>query len=182
MFRGHVELVVFGVLQHQILFVFVALAHSGGARESGHAVVDVHHVAAGNQVRQGRDLVARLGGLAPAVAALFDGAKQFGIGQQNKGSGAIRLTVASVGIQSPAFPKSPLHQVDSSPLRSLVYAGSYRRGDPFLLQYFSQTASMLGNRYYCLALGGVPLGIIGQLLQPAVVRDCRLKQRVLGFA
>ena len=47
---GHVELVLLGVLQDQVLLVLLGFANLGGPSKAGYAVVNVDHVAARDQV------------------------------------------------------------------------------------------------------------------------------------
>ena len=71
--RGHVEPIVVGVLQHQVLFLLPRFAHPGGPGEAGHAVVHVDDVVAGDQL--GEDYLPPPFNPGLPVAAFLDRAK-----------------------------------------------------------------------------------------------------------
>ena len=48
----HVKFVILGVFQDEVFFFVLTVAQASGAGEPGHAVIDVHHVGAGNKVCQ----------------------------------------------------------------------------------------------------------------------------------
>ena len=76
---GHVELVLLGVLQHQVLLVFAVLCQLGCTSEPGNTVIYMDHEAAGDQISQ-RHLWSVLRPAGPAMSALLDRAEEFRVG------------------------------------------------------------------------------------------------------
>ena len=98
MVRGNIDLVPFCVLQDQVLLLLVVRGHVSGAGETGHAVVNVHHVFTGYQLRQEG---LPFHGTPGPPASLFHGTEDVSVSQEGDPT--------CLQGQVPAFPQVPGH-------------------------------------------------------------------------
>ena len=164
---GDVEAVAPGVLQRQVLLLAVLRGHPPRSDEAGDAVVDVHDVGPGLQLRQER-LAAEC--LAAQGASPLGASEHLAVGQQHQ-------RARREGQRKP-LEGGRGDEGDGARLRRRVNAGRHPRADVLLAQDFAQALRVVRQDDDALAVAGPAACAFGEGVEAAPEarrgRDARL--------